>query len=71
MTRHHKRGLGCVTKHKLPSQLFPVARPTLDEEIEDMTCEEIEEDNVVPIITIANINVPIPMWPMSYLRKCQ
>ena len=49
------RGFGCMTKHKLPSQLIPVTRPTLVEEIEDMTCEENEEDNVMSIITIANI----------------
>ena len=35
----HKLGFGCVTKQKLPSQLIPVARPTFNEEIEDMVCE--------------------------------
>ena len=52
MTRHHKCGFGCVTKHKLPSQLIPVVQCTLDEEIEDMTCQEIKKDNVMPIINI-------------------
>ena len=52
MTRHHKCGFGCVTKHELPSQLIPVVQSTLDEEIEDMTCQEIKKDNVMPIITI-------------------
>ena len=49
MTSHHKRGFGCVTKQKLPSQLIPVVRHTIDEEIEDMTCEENEEDDVMTI----------------------
>ena len=31
----HRRGFGCVTKHKLPNQLIPVARPSLGDEIED------------------------------------
>ena len=43
----HKRGFGCVTKHKLPSQLIPVAQPTLDEETENMGCEENEEDDPI------------------------
>ena len=55
MIRHHEHGFGCVTKHKLPSHLIPVARPTLDEEIEDMVCEENEEDDVIPIMTMADI----------------
>ena len=49
MTSHHKRGFGCVTKQKLPSQLIPVVQHTIDEEIEDMTCEENEEDDVMTI----------------------
>ena len=57
---HTHRGFGCVTKHKLPSQLIPVTRPTIVEEIEDMTCEENEEDNVMSIITIANILANAP-----------
>ena len=65
MTRHYKRGFGCVTKHKLPSQLIPVARPTLDEEIEDRVCEENEEDYVMPIITFADI------LANAHLKKCQ
>ena len=55
MSRHYKRGFGCVTKHKLPSQLIPVARSTIDEEIEDLACEENEEDDVIPVITITDI----------------
>ena len=55
MTRHHKREFGCVTKHELPSQLIHFAQPALNEEIEDMACEENEEDDVMPIITIADI----------------
>ena len=55
MTRHNKFGSGCVTKHNLPSQLIPVAQPTIDEEIENMACEENEEDDVMPVITIADI----------------
>ena len=50
----HKRGFVCLTKRKLPKQLIPVVRPTLDEEIEDMACKENEEDDVIPIITIAD-----------------
>ena len=57
MTRHHKRGFGCVTKHKLPTQLITVIRPTFNEEIEDMVSEENEEDDVMPIITITYILV--------------
>ena len=69
MTRHHKCGFGCVTKHKLPSQLIPVAQSILDKDIEDMTCQEIEKDNVMPIITIVE---PLQIsWPMPHLRKCQ
>ena len=49
MTSHHKRGFRCVTKQKLPSQLIPVVQHTIDEEIEDMTCEENEEDDVMTI----------------------
>ena len=49
MIRYHKGGFGCVTKHKLPSQLIPVTRSIIDEGIEDMTCERNEEDNVMPI----------------------
>lgn len=45
-------GFGCVTKHKLPSQLISVAGPTLNEEIEERKCEE---DDVMTIITIADI----------------
>ena len=33
LSLHHKRRFGCVTKHKLLSQLIPVARTTLNEEI--------------------------------------
>ena len=60
-----KRGFGCVTKCKLPSQLNPVARPTLDDETENMGCEENEEDDVMPIITIADI------LTKPHLRRCQ
>ena len=60
MARHQKRWFGCVTKHKLPSQLVPVARPTLNEEIEDMGCEENEEDDVMPIVIIADILANAP-----------
>ena len=65
ITRHQKRGFGFVTKHKLPSQLIPVARPTRDEEIENMTCEENKEDNVIPIITIADILANGPFEEVS------
>ena len=61
----HKRGFGCVTKHKLASQLIPVARPTLDEETENMRCEENEEDDVIPIITIADILANAPFEEVS------
>ena len=44
-----------MTKHELPSQLISVARPTFDEEIEDKACEENEEDNMIRIITIADV----------------
>ena len=65
MTRHQKRGFGFVIKHKLPSQLIPVARPTHDEEIENMKCEENKEDNVMPIITIADILANGPFEEVS------
>ena len=48
MTRHLKREFGCVTKHKLQSQLIFVARPTVDEKIKDMAREEYEEDDMIP-----------------------
>ena len=51
------RELRCVTNHKLPSQLIPVARPVLNKKIEDMVCEENEEDDVMPIVTTADILV--------------
>ena len=62
MIRHHKCGFGCTTKHELPSQLIPVARLTLDEKMEDMVCEEDQEDDVMP----SQIS-----WPMPISRKCQ
>ena len=65
MNRHHKRGFGCVPKHKLPSQLIPVARLTINEKIQDMACEENEEDDVIPIITIANILANAPFQEAS------
>ena len=56
---------GCVIKHKLPSQLIPVARPIVDEEIEDIACEEHEEDYVMAIITIANVLANAPFEKAS------
>ena len=61
----HKRGFGCVTKQKLPSQLIPVARPSLDEETENMGCEDNEENDVMPIITIADILANAPFEEVS------
>ena len=46
-------------------QLIPVARPTLDEEIEDIVFEENEEDYVMPITTFADI------LANAHLKKCQ
>ena len=65
MTRHHKREFGCVTKHKLLSQLISVARPTIYEEIKDMAREEYEEDDAMPIITIADILASAPFEERS------
>ena len=65
MTRHHKRGFGCVTKPKLRSQLIPFARLTLDEEIEYMECDENQEDDVMPLITIADILANAPFEKVS------
>ena len=62
MTRYYKRGFGWVTKHTLLSQLIPVA---LDEEIKDMVCEKNEEDDVMPIITIANVLANAPFEEVS------
>ena len=64
MTRH-KRGFGWVTKHKLPSQLIPVARLTLGEKIENMACVGNEEDHVMPIVTIADILANTPYEEVS------
>ena len=73
VVNRHKRGFACLTK-----QLIPVVRPTLDEEIEDMACEENEEDDVIPIITIADtlinasleeVSVVITGSKLSCLKK--
>ena len=45
--------------------MIPVARPTLDEEIEDIVFEENEEDYVMPITTFADI------LANAHLKKCQ
>ena len=62
---HHKHGFGCVAEHKLPSPLIPVAQPTLNEETENMGCEENEEDDMMPIITIADILTSAPFEEVS------
>ena len=65
MKRHDKREIGCVTKDQLPSQLILAAQPTLNEEIEDMTCGENKEDDVMLIITIIYIWVNTPFKKVS------
>lgn len=65
MSRHHKRGFGYVTKQKLPSQLIPVARLSLDEETENKACEENEEDDVMPTITIPDTLANAPFAKVS------
>ena len=65
MNRHDKHEIGCVTKYQLPSQLIPAAQPTLNEVIEDMTCAENKEDDVMLIITITYILVNTPFKKVS------
>ena len=63
----HRRGFGCVTKHKLPNQLIPVARPSLGDEIEDTQCED--DDDVMPIITIEDILANSPFEEVSVILE--
>ena len=58
-----------MTKNKLPGQSIPVARPTLDEEIEDVACDENEKDDVMPIATIANILVNASIEEVSVITE--
>ena len=58
-----------MTKSKLPGQSIPVARPTLDEEIEDVACDENEKDDVMPIATTANILVNASIEEVSVITE--
>ena len=58
-----------MTKNKRPSQSIPVARPTLDEEIEDTACDENEKDDVMPIAATANILVNAPIEEVSVITE--
>ena len=44
---------------------FPVARPTFDEEIEDIAWENTEEDDVIPTIIFADILINDPFEVVS------
>ena len=56
-----------MTKHKLPNQLIPVARPSLGDEIEDTQCED--DDDVMPIITIEDILANSPFEEVSVILE--
>ena len=56
-----------MTKQKLPSQLIPVARHTLDEATGDIKYEQDEDKNVMTIITIADFLANTPFEEVSVI----